>query len=71
MKSSKVIRILGIATLFLVWIWLGWGFLAAKGITLINLIILAMTGLIIFVPLYKKYIAGDSRRDNDKDRIRK
>ncbi|MDE6408794.1 MAG: hypothetical protein K2K81_00910 [Muribaculaceae bacterium] len=55
MKTSKVTRIIGIIILALVWLWLAWGFLSTKGITLINLIILAMTGIIIFLPLYKKY----------------
>lgn len=56
MRTSKTIRLIGIGILGLVWLWLAWGFLSVKGITLINLIILAMTGIIIFVPLYKKYI---------------
>ncbi|MDE5791123.1 MAG: hypothetical protein K2H96_07850 [Muribaculaceae bacterium] len=60
MKTSKVIRIIGVGILALVWIWLAWGFLSAKGITLLNLIILAMTGIIIFLPLYKKYFMNPS-----------
>ncbi|MBD5206729.1 MAG: hypothetical protein HDS79_00430 [Bacteroidales bacterium] len=56
----KVLKFLMIGVLALVWGWLGWGFLSAKGITLFNLLILAMTGIIIFVPLYKRYIRNDS-----------
>ena len=69
MNTSKTIRLFGICILALVWLWLAWGFLSAKGITLLNLIILAMTGIIIFLPLYKKYISGgsdDSKKDNKR-----
>ncbi|MDE7414578.1 MAG: hypothetical protein K2N05_12435 [Muribaculaceae bacterium] len=59
MRTSKTIRVIGIVVLGMVWLWLGWGFLTAKGVNLLNLIILFMTGIIIFVPLYKKYF-----RDN-------
>ncbi len=69
MKTSKAIRVIGTGILAIVWLWLAWGFLAAKGITLINLIILAMTGIIIFLPLYKKYFSPTSdvsKKDNVK-----
>lgn len=69
MNTSKTIRLFGIGILALVWLWLAWGFLSAKGITMLNLIILAMTGIIIFLPLYKKYISGgsdDSKKDNKR-----
>lgn len=49
-------RIIGISVLFIVWIWLAWFMLKNAGLTLYNLIIVAMTGIIIFVPLYKKFI---------------
>ncbi len=67
MNRMKAIRIGGIAILGLVWIWLGWGFLSSKGITLLNLIILAMTGIIIFLPLYKKYILGNDNGPKKKN----
>lgn len=51
MKKSKIV---GIVILALVWLWLGWGILAASGVTLYNLLIVAMAGLIIFIPLLKK-----------------
>ena len=69
MNTSKTIRLFGLGILALVWLWLAWGFLSTKGITLLNLIILAMTGIIIFLPLYKKYISGgsdDSKKDNKR-----
>lgn len=52
----EVSKIIGIAVLALVWVWLVWLLLSAGGINLKNLLIAAMTGVIIFVPLYKKYI---------------
>lgn len=73
MKTSKTIRILGIGLLGLVWLWLAWGFLSTKGITLVNLIILAMTGIIIFLPLYKKYFLNStdvSKKDNHPNESR-
>ncbi|MBD5328600.1 MAG: hypothetical protein HDS03_01715 [Bacteroides sp.] len=69
MKTSKSLRLAGIGILALLWLWLAWGFLSAKGVTLLNLIILAMTGIIIFLPLYKKYILGmpnDSNKENKR-----
>ncbi len=56
MDTSKII---GFVVLFLVWIWLVWAMLSHGGINLKNLLIAAMTAIIIFLPLYKKYIRGD------------
>ena len=52
MGISKVI---GIVILVIIWIWLVWMLLSSEGVNLKNLLISAMTGIIIFVPLYKKY----------------
>lgn len=52
MEMSKII---GISVLALIWVWLVWMLLTAGGVNLKNLLIAAMTGIIIFVPLYKKY----------------
>lgn len=68
MKTSKSKRLAGIGILALLWLWLAWGFLSAKGVTLFNLIILAMTGIIIFLPLYKKYVLGISKDSNNENR---
>ncbi len=38
----------------LVWLWLAWGVLSA-GFTLYNLLMVAVSGVIIFVPLWRKY----------------
>lgn len=53
MNSFKII---GFCILAFVWLWLAWYMLKYSGITLYNLIIVAMTGIIVFVPLYRKYL---------------
>ncbi|MDE6716813.1 MAG: hypothetical protein K2J70_01355 [Muribaculaceae bacterium] len=63
MKRTNYLRIIGTGILAIVWIWLAWGFLSVKGITLLNLIILAMTAIIIFVPLYRKYFSGGGEKN--------
>lgn len=56
----KPTRITGIAVLALLWVWLSVGLLtSANGFNLKNILIAAMSGIIIFVPLYKKYVVGD------------
>lgn len=59
MKSSAII---GLALLFMLWLWLAWMLLANGGVTLKNLLLLAMTAVIIFVPLLKKYGIGAKNR---------
>lgn len=49
-------RKIGIGVLAAVWLWLAWYALTALGITLVNLLIIIMSGIIVFVPLWKKYI---------------
>lgn len=52
----KPTRIAGIALLALVWIWLCAGLLtSADGFNLKNILIALMSGIVIFMPLYKKY----------------
>ncbi len=51
----EVSKIIGTVVLAIIWIWLVWLLLTAGGLNLKNLLIAAMTGVIIFVPLYKKY----------------
>lgn len=52
----KPIRIAGLALLALLWIWLCAGLLtSAEGFNLKNILIALMSGIVIFVPLYKKY----------------
>lgn len=52
----KPIRIAGLALLALLWIWLSAGLLTSPdGFNLKNILIALMSGVVIFVPLYKKY----------------
>ena len=53
----SAIKYIGVTLLFLVWAWLSWSILALSGINLKNLLIVTMSAIIIFVPLYKKYFA--------------
>ncbi len=53
-------KIAGFSILALVWVWLCWSLLALGGVNLKNILLVVATGIIIFVPLWKKYI----RRDN-------
>ncbi len=58
----KPTRIAGLAILALLWVWLSVGLLtSADGFNLKNILIAAMSGIIIFVPLYKKYVRGDKK----------
>ncbi len=58
----KPTKIAGLAVLALLWVWLSVGLLSsANGFTLKNILIAAMSGIIIFVPLYKKYVRGDKK----------
>lgn len=51
MKLSAKI---GFTLLVILWIWLAWGVLSA-GITLYNLLIVAISGIIILVPMWRKW----------------
>lgn len=66
-RKQNVYIYIGFFVLALVWGWLAWGVLATNGITLFNLIIVAMTAIICFVPLYKKYIAPYRHSKNDAE----
>ncbi len=52
MKTSHII---GITILAVIWLILCFYMLSHAGVTLKNLLIMAMSGIIVFVPLYKKY----------------
>lgn len=56
------LKIIGIAILVLVWGWLSWAVISS-GMNLKNLLIVIMSAIIIFLPLYKKYV---SKGDEDK-----
>lgn len=54
MKTSHIIGLVVLALLYLVLVWII--LTRAGGITLYNLFLVVASGIIIFVPLYKKYI---------------
>ena len=54
----KPVAVIGLSILLIIWLWLAWVLLSVGGITLRNLIVLAMSAIIIFVPLMKKYYKG-------------
>ena len=50
-------RIFGLMFLAALWIWLCFMLFSRGGITLKNILIALMSGIIVFVPLWKKYVA--------------
>lgn len=57
------VKIAGLIILALVWVWLCRALIVSGGgVTLKNLLLIAISGIIIFVPLWKKYF----RQDNQK-----
>ena len=52
MKTSVII---GLSLLFTLWLWLAFLLLSKGGVNLRNILLLAMSGVIVFVPLMKKY----------------
>lgn len=59
MKTSVII---GLSLLVMVWLWLAWLLLSTGGINLKNLLMLFMSAIIIFVPLWKKYFRGTQNK---------
>lgn len=60
--EMKPIKIAGLVMLAFLWVWLSVGLLtSADGFNLKNILIAAMSGIIIFVPLYKKYFGGEKK----------
>lgn len=53
MKSSVI---LGLIVLALVYGWLVWGIFSSAGFTAYNVLMAVIAGIIIFVPLWKKFI---------------
>ncbi len=59
MKPTRIARV---AVLALLWVWLCvWLLSSAGGFNLKNILIAAMSGIIIFVPLYKKYFGAEKK----------
>lgn len=57
MKTSHIIGILFLGVL---WLWLCWMLVAAGGWTPKNVFVIIASGIIVFVPLYKRYIRPKS-----------
>lgn len=56
-------RIAGLIVLALVWIWLSQALLfSGGGITLKNIFLIGASGIIIFVPLWKKYFRQENNQ---------
>lgn len=53
--DMKTTAIIGLSLLALIWLWLAWMLLTAGGVNLRNIMVMAMSAIIIFVPLYKKF----------------
>ena len=55
-------KAIGFVVLGLVWIWLCVSIVvSAGGLTFKNIFLIVCSGIIIFVPLWKKYIRGNSK----------
>lgn len=52
MKKGAVV---GFMILGAVWAWLAWLLLSKEGLTLKDILIVVMSGIIVFVPLWKRY----------------
>lgn len=52
MKKGAVV---GFVILGAVWAWLAWLLLSKEGLTLKDILIVVMSGIIVFVPLWKRY----------------
>lgn len=59
MKTSVIVRF---AVLGLLWAGLVFVILSRAGITPYNLFVVIASAIIIFVPMYKKYVRNDSGR---------
>ncbi|MGN0237804.1 MAG: hypothetical protein ACI4AK_06960 [Lepagella sp.] len=58
MKKSTL---LGFIFLALVYIWMAWLILSKSSVTLYNILLIVMAGVIIFVPLYRKYVVKEDK----------
>lgn len=58
----NVWKIIGLVVLVIVWAWLSYMIFVGAGFTLRTLFISAASGIIIFVPLYKRYVAPDLKK---------
>lgn len=61
MDTSVKIRFCFIAAL---WVALVWLVVSSQPLTLWTLFMIAVSGIVVWVPLYKKYIRKDNGQDN-------
>lgn len=60
-NSMKVSKYIGIIILAAIWLWLVIFIFLRAGVTLINIFWVIISGIIVFVPLYKKYFKKPER----------
>ncbi|MDE6143075.1 MAG: hypothetical protein K2F94_03240 [Muribaculaceae bacterium] len=59
----NAVRIAGIILLALVWLWLCWSLVAlGGGFSIKNILVIVASGIIVFVPIWKKYIRNDNNQ---------
>lgn len=59
----NIIKFAGLILLVLIWLWLCWSLIALTGgFTLKNILLIVASGIIIFVPIWKKH-AGINNPD--------
>lgn len=59
----NAVKIAGMMLLALVWLWLCWSLIAlGGGFTMKNVFLIVASGIIVFVPLWKKYIRHDNNQ---------
>lgn len=61
MKTSNIIRF---TILGLLWLWLASTILIRGGVNLLNLFWIAASGILVFVPLWRKYVAPQTEGTN-------
>ncbi|MCM1518109.1 MAG: hypothetical protein NC117_05670 [Pseudoflavonifractor sp.] len=59
MKGYNIFRF---ACLAILWLALCWLLIRGRGMTLWTLFVIVASGIVVFVPLYKKYVRGRSSR---------
>lgn len=61
MKTSNIIRF---SILGLLWLWLASTIIIRGGFNLINLFWIVASGILVFVPLWRKYVAPQTEGSN-------
>ncbi len=58
----KTVKFIGLIILAVVWLWLCRLIIGSSDLNLIKIFWIAASGIIIFVPLWKKYIAPEIKK---------